>query len=57
MYAHNIYINLELKTDDINARPKKLKAYIALGNTGAMVRGLIKRRFWWTLVDERTPDC
>jgi hypothetical protein len=57
MYAHNIYINLDLKLDDLNSRPKKLKAFVTLGNNGAMVRGLMKRRFWWTLVDERTPDC
>ena len=48
-FAHNIYINLDLKNDDINARPKKLKAYIASGNNGAMVKGLLKRRYWWTL--------
>lgn len=22
-----------------------------------MVRGLLKRRFWWTLTDEKTADC
>ena len=57
MFAHSIYISIDLKNDDINARPKKLKAFVSLGNNGAMVRGLIKRRFWWTLVDERTSDC
>ena len=57
MLSHNIYINLDLKHDDINNRPKKVKAYIAPGNNGAMVRGLLKRRFWWVLSDERTADC
>jgi hypothetical protein len=56
-FAHGIYINLELKNDELTARPRKLKAYVALGNNGAMIRGLIKRRFWWTLAEERTPDC
>ena len=56
-FAHNIYLNLDLKNDDINARPKKLKAYVARGNNGAMIKGLLKRRFWWTIVEERTPDC
>jgi hypothetical protein len=22
-----------------------------------MVKGLVKRRFWWTISDERTQDC
>lgn len=57
MLSHNIYVNLDLKCDDIASRPKKWKAYIAAGNNGAMIKGLIKRRFWWSIVDERTPDC
>ena len=57
MLAHNIYINLDFKPDDLNNRPKKLKAYIAPGNNGAMIRGLISRRFWWGITEERTADC
>lgn len=38
-------------------RPKKLKAYVGPGNNGAMIKGLLKRRFWWSIVDERTDDC
>ena len=22
-----------------------------------MIKGLLKRRFWWTIVDERNTDC
>ena len=57
MYAHGIYMNLDIKLRGEEAKPKKMKAYVCLGNNGAMVRGLIKRRFWWTLVEERTSDC
>jgi hypothetical protein len=57
MISHNIYFNLDIKLDDINNRARKLKAYIAPGNNGAMVAGLIKRRFWWIITDERTADC
>ncbi len=49
--AHGVWLNLDLKYDEINNRYRKFKAYIATGNNGAMVRGLLKRRFWWTLVD------
>jgi hypothetical protein len=51
MLSHNVYINLDLKLDDLSNRPKKWKAYIAAGNNGAMIKGLIKRRFWWTISD------
>ena len=51
MLSHNVYINLDLKLDDLSNRPKKCKAYIAAGNNGAMIKGLIKRRFWWTISD------
>ena len=57
MMAHNVYLNLDFKPDDLACRPKKLKAYVAPGNNGAMIKGLISRRFWWSLSDERTPDC
>lgn len=57
MISHNVYFNLDLKHDDISNRPKKYKAYIAEGNNGAMIKGLIKRRFWWSIVEERTTDC
>lgn len=50
MYAHGIYQSLNLKHEEI-AKHKKLKAYIAPGNNGAMVKGLLKRRFWWILVE------
>ena len=55
-FSHNIYINLDLKVEE-NIKSKRLKAYISLGNNGAMVKGLLKRRFWWNFVDERTGDC
>jgi hypothetical protein len=56
-FAHNIYIKLDLAHHDISNRNKKLKAYVATGNNGAMVRGLLKRRYWWELVDEISSDC
>jgi len=57
MWAHGIYMNLDLKPKVEEVKPRKIKAYVCLGNNGAMVRGLIKRRFWWTLSEEITADC
>ncbi len=51
--SHNFYINLDIKIQDLSSRPKKLKAYVGPGNNGAMIKGLLKRRFWWTIVEER----
>jgi len=52
--AHNIYINLDL------SQPKSftpLKAFLGCGNNSNMIRGLIKRRFWWNISENYTPDC
>lgn len=49
--AHNISISLDIKFADLSCRPKKLKAYVGPGNNGSMIKGLLKRRFWWTIVD------
>ena len=46
-YAHNIYINLDLEPDFSQPSKKKLKYYMGPGNNSAMVRGLMKRRYWW----------
>jgi hypothetical protein len=48
-FSHNIYCNLDLRLDDLSNRPKKLKAYVGPGNNSAMIKGLLKRRFWWTI--------
>ena len=55
--SYNFVSTLDLKLDDLASRPKKLKAYVGPGNNGAMIKGLLKRRFWWTIVEERTEDC
>lgn len=36
---------------------KKLKAYVGFGNNCNMIKGLIKRRFWWTVSEDLTDDC
>jgi hypothetical protein len=52
MIAHNIYINLDLPGSQMPF--KKRKAFVGFGNNCNMIKGLIKRRFWWTVVDEMT---
>lgn len=32
------------------------KVYIGKGNNSMLLRGLMKRRFWWTVVDKPTED-
>ncbi len=55
--SYNFSTCLDIKYEDMGNRPKKLKAYVGPGNNGAMIKGLLKRRFWWSIVDERTDDC
>jgi len=55
--SYNFCKIIDLKHEDVNNRPKKLKAYVGPGNNSAMIKGLLKRRFWWTIVEERTEDC
>jgi hypothetical protein len=32
------------------------KVFIGKGNNSRLLRGLLKRRFWWTVVDKLTDD-
>lgn len=55
MIAHNIYLQLDLK-EPIPFYSKQ-KVYITMGNNSNMIKGLMKRRFWWTIVDEYSDEC
>ena len=54
MIAHNIYIDVDLQ---LCHSYKRQKAFVGYGNNCNMIKGLIKRRFWWTISEEYTPDC
>jgi hypothetical protein len=55
MLAHGIYINLDLPSPQYPR--KKIKAFVGFGNNCNMIKGLIKRRFWWALSETLTEDC
>ena len=38
-------------------REESYKVFIGKGNNSMLVRGLMKRRFWWTIVDKPTEDA
>lgn len=58
MLAHNIYIDLDLEAASLtNKKYKPCKAYIGYGNNSNMLKGLLKRRFWWIVSEEMTEDC
>lgn len=47
MLAHSVYLNLDLELGfNVN---KKMKAFVGYGNNCNMIKGLLKRRFWWTV--------
>ena len=33
---------------------KKYKAWVGLGNNGNLIKGLLKRRFWWSVLEEKS---
>lgn len=35
---------------------KPLKYYVGFGNNSALVKGIMRRRYWWQLVDKITDD-
>lgn len=55
MLAHNVYMNLDIASPQISI--KRLKAYVGFGNNCNMIKGLVKRRFWWTVTEEMKEDC
>jgi hypothetical protein len=58
MLAHNIYIDLDLEAASLtNKKYKPCKAFIGYGNNSNMIKGLLKRRFWWIISDEMADDC
>ena len=50
-FSNNIYVSLELNKPDENINSKKYKVYICRGNNSLLIRGLMKRRFWWDITD------
>jgi hypothetical protein len=46
-FSNNIYVSLQLNKPDETITPTKYKVYICRGNNSLLVRGLMKRRFWW----------
>jgi hypothetical protein len=55
MLAHNVYLNMDL-AGDFNPQ-HKLKAFVGYGNNCNMIKGLLKRRFWWTISEENSEEC
>lgn len=41
----------------IQEQTKTFKAFISLGNNGALVRSILKKRQWWALESEDSADC
>lgn len=47
-FSNHIYVSLDLHDDAANSI--KYKAYIGKGNNSLLIKGLLKRRFWWEIV-------
>ena len=40
----------------VESPDQQYKMYLGMGNNSMLIRGLMKRRFWWTIVDKLTDD-
>lgn len=40
----------------VEAQDKQYKMFLGKGNNSLLIKGLMKRRFWWTIVDKVTDD-
>jgi hypothetical protein len=58
-FAHNVYMDLTRRDEDTSYQLRndgKFKAWIGPGNNCLLIRGLIKRRFWWLITDDRSSE-
>ncbi len=46
--SNNLFVEPQLQLD------KSYKVYVGKGNNSMLIKGLMKRRFWWILVDKPT---
>lgn len=52
-FAHRVFHPLVLKEDGDKFKPEnRYKYYLGKGNNSLLVKSLLKRRFWWTEVDD-----
>jgi hypothetical protein len=50
-WSSGSYFDMEQPEEIGTLRERRLKAWIGGGNNSPLVRELIKRRFWWQLVE------
>lgn len=57
--AHGIYAETEkdLNIEYAFKNEMRYKAWVGSGNNGNLIKGLIKRRFWWTLLEEKSLNA
>lgn len=57
-FAHNVCMDLQSHDQDPGFVLRgKYRAWVGPGNNNLLVKGLLKRRFWWNIVEERSLDC
>lgn len=49
-FSNKIYVSLSLSDDTSSVQ--KYKAYVGKGNNSLLIKSLLKRRFWFELVDD-----
>ena len=49
-FSSGLYVDAELELK------KSFKVFVGGGNNSVLVKSLMKRRFWWVIVDKLTDD-
>ena len=49
-FSNNIYVSLDLNKYDDSLNISKYKVFVGKGNNSLLIKGLLKRRFWWEIV-------
>jgi len=50
-------INISNRLGEITEQNKTFKAYISLGNNGALVKSVLKKWSWWQVDTEDLSEC
>lgn len=53
-FSNNIYVPFDFAKPDETVMYPRYRAYVGKGNNSLLVKSLLKRRFWWEIVE--TPD-
>lgn len=49
-YSNNLFV---FTPENINNHSQTYKFYVGPGNNSNLIKGILKRRFWWTITNNK----